>query len=69
MILPDGEQYKSLTVLDTVFTALLKNRMVVILLGRVFGGGVIGDLTGFAGGQLPARRSFPSSANYLTVAG
>lgn len=30
VILPDGEQYKSLTVLDTVFTALLKNRMVVI---------------------------------------
>ncbi|SUG86260.1 3-dehydroquinate synthase [Salmonella enterica subsp. enterica] len=24
VILPDGEQYKSLTVLDTVFTALLK---------------------------------------------
>lgn len=30
VILPDGEQYKSLTVLDTVFTALLQNRMVVI---------------------------------------
>lgn len=30
VILPDGEQYKSLTVLDTVFTALLQNRTVAI---------------------------------------
>lgn len=31
VILPDGEQYKSLAVLDTVFTALLQSRMVAIL--------------------------------------
>ncbi|QYG82999.1 3-dehydroquinate synthase [Citrobacter koseri] len=48
VILPDGEKYKSLTVLDTVFTALLqkphgRDTMLVAL-----GGGVIGDLTGFA---------------------
>lgn len=30
VILPDGEQYKSLTVLDTVFTALPQNPMVAI---------------------------------------
>ena len=47
VILPDGEQYKSLTVLDTVFTALLQNRTVVIQ-HCLPGGGVVGDLTGFA---------------------
>ena len=44
----DGEQYKSLTVLDTVFTALLQKphgRDTTLL---ALGGGVVGDLTGFA---------------------
>ncbi|EPC4333334.1 3-dehydroquinate synthase [Enterobacter asburiae] len=48
VILPDGEQYKSLTVLDTVFTALLQKphgRDTTLL---ALGGGVVGDLTGFA---------------------
>ncbi|GKW25675.1 3-dehydroquinate synthase [Pectobacterium carotovorum subsp. carotovorum] len=48
VILPDGEQYKSLAVLDQVFTALLakphgRDTTIVAL-----GGGVIGDLAGFA---------------------
>ncbi|MBS0848274.1 3-dehydroquinate synthase [Citrobacter sp. JGM124] len=46
--LPDGEQFKSLAVLDTVFTALLEKphgRDTTLL---ALGGGVIGDLTGFA---------------------
>lgn len=48
VILPDGEQYKSLTVLDQVFCALLakphgRDTTIVAL-----GGGVIGDLAGFA---------------------
>ncbi|EMK5746158.1 3-dehydroquinate synthase [Proteus mirabilis] len=48
VILPDGEQYKSLTVMNDVFTALLEknhNRDTTLL---ALGGGVIGDLTGFA---------------------
>jgi 3-dehydroquinate synthase len=45
VILPDGEQYKSLTVMDTVFTALLqkphgRDTTLVALAG------VFGDLTG-----------------------
>lgn len=48
VILPDGEQYKTLAVMDEVFTALLgkphgRDTTLVAL-----GGGVIGDLTGFA---------------------
>ena len=42
VILPDGEQYKSLTVLDTVFTALLQKphgRDTTLL---ALGGGVVG---------------------------
>ncbi|WP_413736734.1 3-dehydroquinate synthase [Sodalis sp. RH21] len=48
VILPDGEQYKSLSVLDQVFTALLKKphgRDTTLI---ALGGGVIGDMTGFA---------------------
>ncbi|WP_299998628.1 3-dehydroquinate synthase [uncultured Cedecea sp.] len=48
VILPDGEQFKSLAVMDTVFTALLKKphgRDTTLI---ALGGGVIGDLTGFA---------------------
>ncbi|HEU5339451.1 MAG TPA: 3-dehydroquinate synthase, partial [Sulfuricaulis sp.] len=48
VILPDGEQYKSLEVLNRVFDALLKahcdRRTTLIALG----GGVIGDMAGFA---------------------
>lgn len=46
--LPDGEQYKSLFIMNDVFTALLEkhhNRDTTLI---ALGGGVIGDLTGFA---------------------
>ncbi len=46
--LPDGEQYKSLSVLDTVFTALLERPHGRDTTLVALGGGVIGDLTGFA---------------------
>ncbi|OAT50909.1 3-dehydroquinate synthase [Proteus hauseri ATCC 700826] len=48
VILPDGEQYKSLSIMNDVFTALLEknhNRDTTLI---ALGGGVIGDLTGFA---------------------
>lgn len=48
VILPDGEQYKTLAVMDQVFTALLEKphgRDTTLI---ALGGGVIGDLTGFA---------------------
>jgi 3-dehydroquinate synthase len=48
VVLPDGEEYKTLEVLNRVFTALLEarcdRRTTVIALG----GGVIGDMAGFA---------------------
>ncbi|AJI95464.1 3-dehydroquinate synthase [Yersinia ruckeri] len=48
VILPDGEQYKSLSVLEQVFSALLEKphgRDTTLI---ALGGGVVGDLTGFA---------------------
>lgn len=44
----DGEQYKSLAVLDTVFTALLQKPHGCDTTLVALGGGVVGDLTGFA---------------------
>lgn len=48
MILPDGEQYKTLEILNTVFDALLRKRCDRHTTLVALGGGVIGDTTGFA---------------------
>lgn len=48
VILPDGEQYKTLSVMDQVFTALLEKPHGRDTTLVALGGGVIGDLTGFA---------------------
>ncbi|MCL6270585.1 3-dehydroquinate synthase [Sansalvadorimonas sp. 2012CJ34-2] len=48
VILPDGEQYKNLDVLNTIFDQLLKDvhgRKTTLI---ALGGGVIGDMCGFA---------------------
>ena len=47
-ILPDGEEFKNLDILDGIFNALLKvpcDRQTTII---ALGGGVVGDITGFA---------------------
>src|SRR5699024_8354498 len=48
LILPDGEQYKTLETLNQIFTALLEqghNRSTTLV---ALGGGVVGDMVGFA---------------------
>ena len=48
VVLPDGEAHKNLTTLNDIFTALLTekhNRTTTLI---ALGGGVIGDMTGFA---------------------
>jgi len=48
VVLPDGEQFKTLAVMDQIFTALLEKphgRDTTLI---ALGGGVIGDMTGFA---------------------
>lgn len=48
VILPDGEQYKTLEVLNRIFDALLQKRCDRDITLIALGGGVIGDITGFA---------------------
>jgi 3-dehydroquinate synthase len=46
--LPDGEQYKNLDTLNTIFNALLQSRFNRGCTLVALGGGVVGDITGFA---------------------
>ena len=48
VILPDGEQHKSLTVLNRIFDVLLENRCDRQTTIIALGGGVVGDMAGFA---------------------
>ncbi len=48
IVLPDGEKYKNLDTLNTIYTELLKQRINRTATLVALGGGVIGDLTGFA---------------------
>lgn len=48
IILPDGESYKNWETLNLIFDALLKNNCDRKTILYALGGGVIGDMTGFA---------------------
>ncbi len=48
VILPDGERHKSLDVLNTIFTQALAERHERRSMFIALGGGVVGDMTGFA---------------------
>ncbi len=48
VILPDGEEYKNLEVWNRVFDALLQKRFNRRCTLIALGGGVVGDMTGFA---------------------
>ena len=48
IVLPDGESYKTLSTVTTIFDALLERRFARDDLLVALGGGVIGDMTGFA---------------------
>lgn len=48
IILPDGEQHKNWQTLNRIYDALLENRCERATTIIALGGGVIGDLTGFA---------------------
>ncbi len=61
VILPDGEQYKTLDTVDIIFTALLEKRMNRNVTLIALGGGVIGDMTGFA------AASYQRGVNFIQV--
>lgn len=48
VILPDGEQYKTLETLNQIYTALLENKHSRTTTLIALGGGVVGDITGYA---------------------
>ena len=48
VILPDGERFKELGTLNNIFDALLKNRCERSVTLIALGGGVVGDMAGFA---------------------
>ncbi len=48
VVLPDGEVYKTLDVLNNIYTTLLKNRCDRKTTLIALGGGVVGDMAGFA---------------------
>ncbi len=48
VVLPDGEQYKNLDTLNLIFDALIERRFDRKCTLVALGGGVIGDITGFA---------------------
>jgi len=61
VILPDGEQYKTLGVLDQIYTALLEQRFDRHCTLVALGGGVVGDMTGFA------AASYQRGVNFIQV--
>ncbi|WP_455206338.1 3-dehydroquinate synthase [Kaarinaea lacus] len=48
VVLPDGEQYKNLNTVNQIYSALLEKRFDRRCTLIALGGGVIGDMTGFA---------------------
>ncbi len=61
VILPDGEQYKNLEVLNMIYTALLENRFDRRCTLIALGGGVVGDMTGFA------AASYQRGVNFIQI--
>jgi len=59
--LPDGEQYKTLDVLDRIYTALLAARFDRRCTLIALGGGVVGDMTGYA------AASYQRGVNFIQV--
>ena len=58
VILPDGEQFKNLDTLNSIFSALLEKRFNRDCTLVALGGGVVGDITGFAAASYQRGVSF-----------
>ncbi len=60
-ILPDGERYKNLETLSGIFETLLANKCNRDVTLLALGGGVVGDMTGFA------AASFMRGVNFIQI--
>ncbi|QKQ23829.1 3-dehydroquinate synthase [Candidatus Ruthia endofausta] len=61
VILPDGEKYKTLGTLNCIFSALLENKFDRSCTLIALGGGVVGDMTGFA------AASYQRAVNFIQI--
>ncbi len=61
VILPDGEKYKTLDVWQTIFNSLLQHRFDRQCTILALGGGVVGDMAGFA------AASYQRGINFIQV--
>ena len=61
VILPDGEQYKTLETVDLIFDALLTHHFDRQCTLIALGGGVVGDITGFA------AASYQRGVNFIQI--
>ena len=61
VILPDGEKYKNLEVLNQIYDSLLRNRFDRNTTVIALGGGVVGDMAGYA------AASYQRGVNYIQV--
>jgi 3-dehydroquinate synthase len=61
VILPDGEKFKNLTVLDQIYSALLENAFDRSCTLIALGGGVVGDMTGYA------AASYQRGVNFIQI--
>lgn len=61
VILPDGEAYKTLNSVNLIFDALLENRFNRTCTLIALGGGVVGDMTGFA------AASYQRGVNFIQI--
>ncbi|BBB22425.1 3-dehydroquinate synthase [Abyssogena phaseoliformis symbiont OG214] len=61
VILPDGEKYKILDTLNCIFSALLENKFDRSCTLIALGGGVVGDMTGFA------AASYQRGVNFIQI--
>lgn len=61
VVLPDGEQFKSIDTLDAIFEALLTHRFDRGCTVLALGGGVVGDMAGYA------AASYQRGVNFVQV--
>ncbi|MFK5915603.1 MAG: 3-dehydroquinate synthase [Woeseiaceae bacterium] len=61
VILPDGEEYKNLTILNLIFDKLLDAKFDRTCTLVALGGGVVGDMTGFA------AASYQRGVNFIQI--
>lgn len=61
VVLPDGEQYKTLEVLNKIFDVAIANKFDRKCTFVALGGGVVGDMTGFA------AASYQRGVNFIQI--